>query len=635
MEASSQVSTPAEMVVQSTTIQSTKTSDSSVYGETNAIAKLWREGSTVTVKRTEAKHVHPCLWRRLVNDSWFLEAAAIVFSALCLIAIAVVLRIYDSKTRPELPYGMTLNAIVSVLATASKSSLLCTVAGTIGQLKWCWFTTDRKLQDLQSFDASRGPGGSATFLFLTRPSIASIGALVTILALVFDPFVQQVIQYPHRPHSTPSSFASTGRASAFTVDENSLEYISGINAGIWTDASEFDRTPSCPSGNCHWPEFQSVGWCSKCVDASSYATFEGVCNPRAVASPSDAECRLSFGHGRSKTLMKSSKGRFTMQTETVWPLNYTLPPFPTLPGNASVAPNYEFLDVPAPLLTLGFASLVLDRDFFWQGSQVDQVNVKRAEECILTPCVRNYDLKVTEGVSTTKIVSINYGVFQYTESPGNYYILCWQPNAARVSYSRLCNSTQYCNSWANATENAFCDVSKYLSNLETRLTGQSKVIVWFEASGGGWDWYEDPVGYINSEPPDIIRVVQAKNLSYVLDNVAASLTRLAIDNSSETVTGYVTTPETYVHVRWAWLALPICLEAVGIALLLATAVVSYHGKVPLWKESLLPLLYHGLEEHGTREQAFATDICEMERTAEKTVVRLAASKNDGRVVVRE
>lgn len=33
--------------------------------------------------------------------------------------------------------------------------------------------------------------------------------------------------------------------------------------------------PICLSGNCTWPVFRSAGWCSKCEDITSDATFAG------------------------------------------------------------------------------------------------------------------------------------------------------------------------------------------------------------------------------------------------------------------------------------------------------------------------------------------------------------------------
>lgn len=46
-------------------------------------------------------------------------------------------------------------------------------------------------------DAARGPLGSVTMLFSwTTMSLCSVGAIIVIVALTFDPFIQQVVNYP-------------------------------------------------------------------------------------------------------------------------------------------------------------------------------------------------------------------------------------------------------------------------------------------------------------------------------------------------------------------------------------------------------------------------------------------------------
>jgi hypothetical protein len=84
------------------------------------------------------------------------------FSIGCLIAVVVVVDAYDGERIPELVSGLTINAIISVLSTASRASLIFVVSATMGQLKWCWLRrSGRRIQDIQAMDdASRGPMGA-------------------------------------------------------------------------------------------------------------------------------------------------------------------------------------------------------------------------------------------------------------------------------------------------------------------------------------------------------------------------------------------------------------------------------------------------------------------------------------------
>ena len=584
---------------------------------------LDNESTKPSAKKFEGK-LH---WRRLVLNTWLLETSTIIFSVTCLVAIAVVLGVYDGKTPPHMSYGVNLNAIVSVLASASKSSLLCAVAATLGQLKWCWFKEDQRLQDLQAFDdASRGPGGSSTFLFLTKPSLASIGALVTVLALAFDPFVQQVIQYPTRTYEDSGSSAIAGKASIFDVNAETdfNEFLASVNAGIWSDANQFDRTLPCPSGNCRWPVFRSLEWCSKCVDATPYATLIGACG----SEEADGICRVSFGHGNKEILYNTNQSIWSMTGDAIWTVNFTNEPDYLWRNPATATPDYQFLGIRTPYLTFGYASLANGTNVIEGSAMASRIILSRAEECVLTPCTRDYEIEVVNGAPNVSVTSTNYGLFRYVNFHGNIERTCWQPDENEVIYSSRCdpNDPYWCIS-SNAQEYAFCPSPIYKDVLVKALTGKD------------YERFSNFTGNLQLNrhklPSDVLNVVRAKGLDHVVGNLAASLTSLAVKHGNETVKGAVERSETYVLVRWAWLALPISLEAMGVTLLLGTVLYTYRRKAPLWKESLLPLLYHGLEELIVREPTSVSNLYGMEQSAMMTVVRLAPSKVDGRTVLEE
>ena len=100
---------------------------------------------------------------------WVAETAGTIASASLLIALAVILVIYDDKAVFDWK-GVTLNTVVSVLSTASKAALLYTTSELISQWKWIVFTsTRRSLIDFQRIDtASRGPLGSSEIIWRPR-----------------------------------------------------------------------------------------------------------------------------------------------------------------------------------------------------------------------------------------------------------------------------------------------------------------------------------------------------------------------------------------------------------------------------------------------------------------------------------
>ena len=175
-------------------------------------------------------------WQRLTLDTWLPEFLAIIISVAWLAAILATLLCFNLKSTPHLPYGVKLNAIVSILATASRSMLIYTVATSISQLKWCWYVHQkRKVQDMQTFDdASRGPWGAVAIISLLRlrPIASTFGALITILILGFEPSVQQIITYPSRVVVGGQDFvASAKRAPVFMFDADSNEWLTAIDTG--------------------------------------------------------------------------------------------------------------------------------------------------------------------------------------------------------------------------------------------------------------------------------------------------------------------------------------------------------------------------------------------------------------------
>jgi hypothetical protein len=133
-----------------------------------------------------------------LDDAWFLGIRlgdAFAFEPDT--AIVAILAHYDGRTFPSVLGGISINAIVAILSTVFKSSLIFSVSAALGQLKWDWFEkAPRQLIDMWTFDeASRGPLGATKLLLgnTARSGPASIGAVITVLALAADPLVQQVV----------------------------------------------------------------------------------------------------------------------------------------------------------------------------------------------------------------------------------------------------------------------------------------------------------------------------------------------------------------------------------------------------------------------------------------------------------
>lgn len=138
----------------------------------------------------------------------------------CMVAIvAILFRIQDQPLTSWVLF-LSPSATLAILITAAKSTAAYAVAACISQYKWLHFKSAvRQLRDLDLFEeASRGPLGAVRLLVSGRPwRMVSVGALVTILALALDTFVQQVVKFDTRDVTVDDGRASFGLAHSYVA----------------------------------------------------------------------------------------------------------------------------------------------------------------------------------------------------------------------------------------------------------------------------------------------------------------------------------------------------------------------------------------------------------------------------------
>ena len=244
------------------------------------------------------------LWKysasKNVMKRWMIEIISWCVSAVCMAGIVVTLFIYKNKPIPNWPLGITLNAYISVLAKIASAGLLLPVSEALGQLKWSWFNKghSQKMWDFELFDnASRGPWGSLLLLVRTKgKSLAALGAAVTVFALALDPFFQQVVKFPNEWRMQPE-YGTIPRAIGYKPYAVGLEYRRDLGQMLGVDQKMqgisnsflFDNGTApvtfgkgnraevpleCPSSNCTWSRFETLGIRSDCTDVSDLLEFK-------------------------------------------------------------------------------------------------------------------------------------------------------------------------------------------------------------------------------------------------------------------------------------------------------------------------------------------------------------------------
>jgi hypothetical protein len=617
-----------------------------------------------TSLRGEASFVqtdNPPWIRRLILDTWLCEWAAMCFSIGCLVAIVVIVSVFDGEKLPLAQlHGLTLNAIISVLSNAARAGLIFVVSAIMGQLKWCWLRrSSRQIQDIQAMDdASRGPlGAFGVLLFWTGGSLAALGSIITLLMIAFGPFLQLLVEYPSRDAIQPGAFALAPQNFAYTRHpplsgydlgespwEENIELVHVLEAGVWSLPKLFDREPTCSTGRCSWPDFQSVGWCSKCENRTHLATIDN-CKIEDIVQRKlnlSEYCLLNLGNGANLSLLVDLtlepyseredytwvRGNYT--SEAIWPVTYgnSAAELAVLEDPELLAGPTRILGVPDSLIAIGQAKVERSKN---DSHDINLIEVVEASQCILNPCVKTLSLTQVNGTTTWNEKHNNYGILVARNVSFFYKAsLCWQAEDGELDLSQV--DEEDCA--VDKTKKAFCPLEDYAYNIQRSLQGRQ--IQEFGILRGSdrtidrswlpWrsqtDAYEYTTSRFNTVGPQSTR-----NLSERLENVAVALTNWGLQTTNDTWSGDAYADESFVRVRWHWIAMPAFLELASLALLVLTIVHSRRMDIPLWKSSVLALIYHGVDELRAQENPANERWSSMEGAAKEVDVQLVKSED--------
>ena len=549
------------------------------------------------------------LWKHLTLDTWSGETFLMSFSFLAFLVIVIVLAVYDQKPSPSLKWGLKLNTVISILAIASKSSLMFVVSEAIGQLKWIWFRTGkRRLKSLQSFDeASRGPLGSFSLLF-TRPNrksgLATLGAAITILALAYEAFMQQIMSYPIRQVGKDSSQAYAKRKTMlFDTMDYTQDLMGAVYAGMWTN--QFDLNPSCPSGNCTWPPFTSTGWCSQCEDITSQTSLANCTNmPNNTdpAEPYEYPCNVTVPQGSwSASPIKAQKTDYADSAYIEIPRDVAWEVGRKMRG--------VFAGVTDPMFVMAYAHLTSQPTTppIETSNPVRDLKVKKATQCAMSPCTRTYSMSVLDGALDTRLSPPDWETMVYSD--------CGDYGCSRADYrSEITNTTS--------------EIPPMFFSALVALDDFSTLSMVYNLSDSGPFWTQTGGDFI-----DILERLHTFGLETIMHNIAASLTAHLLNKSNETVSGTMSVSEVYVSVEWAWITLPAIVLLSTLILFICTTLGNKKHGLDLWKSATLPVLYHGLDNDLLADGPRYAMVSEMEQTS-KVPARLEFSDTKNRLMFR-
>ncbi|KAH7357351.1 hypothetical protein BKA66DRAFT_553015 [Pyrenochaeta sp. MPI-SDFR-AT-0127] len=537
----------------------------------------------------------PRKWR-LLTLFWFWEVIATIASAACMMAVIIILARMQSKSLGRWTISISLNATIAIFITAAKSLSLLVIGACIAQLKWIRFRTSaRKLQEFDLFEnAARGPLGSLMLLLQVRwhSGLASIGAIVTILALGVDTFAQQVVRLDTRELEVVDGKATfrlslnyTGGAkwlSPIPVDIEAKSVDVAMEGAMFRGIYNMTSDPQfmC-SSRCIWKDpYISLGFASRCEDVTA----------PTLASISNVNMTASY-----------NSGTYNMTT----------------PGKINLGMDFDPLyRTQINIVATGFRAGYGSYNIPFPADFVHVVVARRFPNAPAIGPNDEYDL-ISKYFGELEVVecAIGFSAYNYTSASafGNQLDM-------RVSHLKLDPGT--------STGNRPHD-----SHVLYNQTGVSVFQVEEADIQALINLFESPrfsgkmsTGQTTTTPPSgVVMALVSPNISQTFDNMALSMTEQLRSRGDESGAGYTIISEVSVRIRWAWLTLPICVTLIAALLLLATWLnTRLHHCIP-WKSSATAILYHHVVTEGGSEAILRSEmknLDEMEDAAKTTRAKL-------------
>lgn len=583
---------------------------------------------------------------------WSFETVCSATFVAAFVAIVAVLSAFEHKPIPQWRYGLTLNTMISIFVVVLKASMLSVASQCLSHLKWLCFRAKHQLLDFANYDrASRGPLGSLQLLWKlrTRDVIASLGAFITVAALLIDPFAQQVIGSYGCVVELKDASATLNRANSYikvyyggaSGNTADLPMQKAINAGLYNPGSVPPFV--CPTGNCTFSiPYHTLGYCSQCTDLSS----------QLVTSYQNTSRKISnstwLGENYTISLPPLSKGY--EPSAVAWIANSNASLFSVTRGGSIVAA----FTTNTTDLALNTTDMGVSQPGVWRGTL--------GAHCSFAPCIRtctaivkNFALEekvltsilLGEGTTdetgdglrvdrecVTRLSEQQRDSLGIRQVPGTDWSVIGNASfTANGSYYFINNGSYYSPDPAmlpshcvyGVNYQAISTLVNFLGNFLTGDVRTSDLNLW-HAYG----------------PAPIVAIYNMSRMSFdsinaTWRNISDSITtQIRIDNGrgyyygvgvpSDPVRGRTWEDRVCVRVRWAFLAYPAVVLVLATAFFIATV---SRGKGTVgedWKSSELALLFHGLPEDTLekydRVHELAT-VQDMEAVAKTMLVSLS------------
>ncbi|QDS74890.1 hypothetical protein FKW77_003680 [Venturia effusa] len=582
--------------------------------------------------------------------AWWQEIISFLCAAGFFVAIAIILVKYSGQEQPDWKYGLNLSTLVAILSTLLRVSLVMVVEEIVSQLKWLWHKTTRV-----TIKPTRIEG--------VTEDLALLGLTVVVLSLAVGPFTQQAIKNVSCEKDLSTDASSTSTSSLSTAHmpiarritrDFVTRYAPGqfsmsvdVKGAIVNGLSDPDGNLSavsaiCGSGNCTFPEYSSAGICSKCADVISLIS-EVVFND----SRSETSSKLILPNGLSIGHAPSDEPSVWLSIASDQNLEWAQISDPVMlagrPASIHNVTLFQITDANCSITlnsTNKFGTVTYNYDCPQHGKNFSsgwEHYGFQATSCALFPCVKTYHSKVINGAFDEEVDAL---IPMWSDpsqaaavlpdqvafnSPcivdGKRYDLA--NISALPTLHRNFNTTEI--GGKNVTIPSECFYSHvlyngrlinidpaYRINLQcgTPIAGSDS---WWRDS---W-WLQELFNSGNATFGSVESSIDA--IATAVTN-KVRMSRSNWDGSQAFATGLSTRTTICTQVDWPWLIFPAILLALTLFLLFTIVLRTMfeHGDVPIWKSSLLPLIFASKGSFMTR----SGELQDIDNAADDTIVKL-------------
>lgn len=281
------------------------------------------------------------------------------------------------------------------------------------------------------------------------------------------------------------------------------------------------------------------------------------------------------------------------------------------------------LGVPNPISSLAIMQFPTIEEQGYNGNYLKQT--LQAWQCALYFCLQTYNASVTNGVPVEDVVSswssdLGTPLPTIKQFPTDYV------DTDDATFTRPVDSL------VKGGNDTFFIPSGTIAAMATYLN---------RTMSGSQLMQHSETDNINKWPNDVMQALNSTvNIASLMDGLATSVTGFMRQSDNRgnlkdrTTTGVALKHETYLHVRWAWIVLPAVALILSVLFLIMTMILASKQRIPVWKSSSLPVLFHGLVDGKMiptkstyRDDAAVNGISEMKNAAETIKATLRRGEN--------